>query len=277
MELPINTDLPFFAYGIFKRGQISHFQIKEFVKQLMENHTLNGELRIRDGIPIIDIGNFGSTVNGNLIWFHPQSSLQAYQNICSLEPKKYYKWDIAKTQFGDANILVGVKPNLGSVEDVESWDSWNDSLFTVSFEIIEETIVESDKDDFLNGKQFLRLQMAYLLLWSCIERFVALRYNFRGKEVMVNVHKLANEPKFKELLLNSNGHHRVLYSSDSVEEKRKFDRNNPLSCIKYYYQLRSNITHRGKAAIQDIALVKDCLIELKDIFQKIIEDAKNKS
>lgn len=277
MELPINIDLPFFAYGIFKKGQISHFQIKPFIKQIMENHTVDGLLRIRDGIPIIDTGDFDRKVKGDLIWFQPQNSEQAYKNICSLEPKKYYKWELIETQFGSANILVGIKPDLGSVEDVDTWDSWSDSLFTVSFEIIDETLLESEQDDALSGKRFLRLQMAYLLLWSCIERFVALRYNFRGKEVMVNVYKLADETKFKELVLNTKKHHRVLYGSDNVEDKRRFDKTNPLSCIKYYYQLRSNITHRGKAAIQDISLVKDCLIELSDIFKHLLQHAKENS
>jgi len=276
MNLPTNTELPFFAYGLFRKGQISHFRIKSEISKIKANYSINGLLRIRDGITIIDATITDRKVIGDLIFFDEDKSKIAYESICLLEPKKYYKWSEIQTDFGKANLLVGVKPHLGSVEDLDSWDSWSDPLFTVSFELIEEAISNSDKDDFWSGKQFLRLQMAYLLLWSSIERFVALRYNFRGDHIIQNITNLTKEPKFKELILRCN-EKRVLYSSDNVENKIKFDKNDSLMCIKYYYQIRSNITHRGKASIQDVKLVKECLIELKRIFEKIIDDAKNES
>ncbi len=68
MDLPANINLPFFAYGIFKRGQISHFRIKEYVKQLITSVSVNGLLHIRDGITIIDTKHNDKTVIGNLIY-----------------------------------------------------------------------------------------------------------------------------------------------------------------------------------------------------------------
>jgi hypothetical protein len=276
MDLPANTNLPFFAYGIFKRGQISHFRIKEYVKQLITSVSVNGLLHIRDGITIIDTKHNDKTVTGNLIYFKDNQNQLAYQQISDLEPKKYYKWGVVNTEFGEANILLGINPTASSTEYVDEWDSWKDALFTVSFEIIDETIKKSTQDDAENGKQFLRLQMAYLLLWSAIERFVALRYNFRGEHVMNNVYKLAEEPIFAKLLQNTKNH-RALYSTDNVDKNRKFNKENPLSCIKYYYQLRSNITHRGKASVTDAILVNECLTELTDIFKALLVHAKENS
>lgn len=276
MNQPNNPNLPFFAYGIFKKGQISHFRIKNYIKETKLGVAINGQLHIRDGITVIDLNNTNKIVTGDLIWFEHDSCTNAYQQICDLEPKKYYKWGTVVTDDGEANILVGINPSTSSTEYIEEWDSWNDALFTVSFDIIEETIQDSKNDEAENGKQFLRLQMAYLLLWTAIERFVALRYNFRGEQVMKTVYRLSEEPLFAEMLQHTK-QHRVLYSTDNVENRRKFNKEEPLTCIKYYYQLRSNITHRGKASITDAILVNDCLIELRDIFKAILINAKEAS
>jgi hypothetical protein len=276
MNQPNNPNLPFFAYGIFKEGQISHFRIKNYIKEIKRDVAINGQLHIRDGITIINLNNAKKIVTGNLIWFEQDNCTNAYQQICDLEPKKYYKWGTVVIDGSEANVLVGINPSTSSTEYVEEWDSWNDALFTVSFEIIDETIQNSRNDSAENGKQFLRLQMAYLLLWSAIERFVALRYNFRGEHVMTNVFKLSEEPIFTALLQNCKNH-RVLYSTDNVDNKKRFDKDKPLSCIKYYYQLRSNITHRGKASVTDAILVNECLIELTDIFKALLIHAKENS
>ena len=55
MKLPNNTGLPFFAYGIFKPGQIAHFRIKDLVENT-KDAEISGSLKERDGIPLLIIG-----------------------------------------------------------------------------------------------------------------------------------------------------------------------------------------------------------------------------
>ena len=67
MKLPTNLTQPFFAYGIFKPFEISHFQIKDFVKET-EEITITGRLLVRDGLPIFD-SSAQESVSGTLIYF----------------------------------------------------------------------------------------------------------------------------------------------------------------------------------------------------------------
>ena len=274
MELPSNIQLPFFAYGIFKERQISYFCIKEYVESTREHASIKGKLLVRDGIPLVDEQQKDNQVNGSLITFKQGDEQTAYTQICNLEPQKYYRWDVLETNFGKANVLVGKSTSKGTAPaDEYEWDSWADPLFTTSFEIIDETIAKEESS--IDGKEFLKLQMAYLLLWTAIERFVTLRHNFRGTdEVMQKIMKLANNNTFQKKLMEIEAIHRDIYSTDNVEKKIKFEVRNPKLCLDYYYQVRCNITHRGKAAIADAKLVRQCLVELANLFKSVIEEAK---
>jgi hypothetical protein len=273
-NLPISS-LPFFAYGIFRRGQISHFCIKNYVSELSDSVFVNGLLYVRDGIPLLETNDTDNVVCGDLIFFKPNTSDLAYKSIINLEPQKYYKWGVIKTSEGDANVLLGRSPKKGSVAESPNWNSWDDPLFSTIFEIIHEQL-SSDEID-LNGKSFLKLQMTYLMLWSAIERFVSLRYNFRGSDIRNKILSLSNDPIFSKHLLNITAQHRVIYSTDNVEKKYRFIHSSPKDCLDYYYQIRCNITHRGKASISDIQLVKQCLYELTNIFMNVIQSSRNDS
>ena len=172
MQATPNNSLPFFAYGIFRRGQISHFCIKDYVDTVHKSLQIKGRLYIRDGIPLLDVGQDYGQIEGDLISFKPQFESMAFQSIENLEPQKYYKWGVIQTPKGDANILLGRSPQKGSVAESNYWNSWDDPLFTTLFDVVDEQLAHNDFD--LDGKSFLKLQMTYLLLWTSIERFVSL-------------------------------------------------------------------------------------------------------
>jgi hypothetical protein len=114
--------------------------------------------------------------------------------------------------------------------------------------------------------------MAYLLLWCSIERFVSFKYHL-GEKVVDKVFKLAGDPVFARALqdrVQSRGGSEV-FRSDDPEQKETLDPNNPRKAIGYYYQIRSNITHRGKTAIRDHEMLLNSLTELLDIFQRVLE------
>jgi len=54
MERPADINNPFFAYGIFRPGQLGFFQLKELVSDIIEASQVAGSLLLRDGLPIID-------------------------------------------------------------------------------------------------------------------------------------------------------------------------------------------------------------------------------
>ena len=142
-----------------------------------------GTLWIRDGIPLLEPGG-NNTTFGALVYFRPADAALAYQRISEIEPDEQYYWgeidatyrtshrDLAET----ANALIGRKPQRGSrgFEGVD-WDGRDDPLFNEGLDVIEETLNKNREfhDDL---KRLFRLQMAYLLLWSAIERYAGLRY-----------------------------------------------------------------------------------------------------
>lgn len=52
LNLPNNTELAFFAYGIFKPGQLAYSKIKNHINE-KNNIELNYQMKLRDGVPIL--------------------------------------------------------------------------------------------------------------------------------------------------------------------------------------------------------------------------------
>lgn len=277
MDFPDNTSLPFFAYGTFKPRQLGFYRIVDCVEKVENDCIIRGTLLERDGLPIVDEeGN--SEVHGSLVFFKPDSVCKAYLRIVEIEPDKHYKWGVTNTRKGnatvDANVLYGRSPRRGSVPfEGAEWDGSKDHLFTSALEVIAETIEQNSEFEW-NLKPLFRLQMAYLLLWSSIERYVSLRYHL-GNKVTEKIQRIAEEDEFIESLRLIVKEQRSVSRADKPDEKVTLNPANPKKSIEYYYQVRSNITHRGKAVVRDFDIVKSSLKELYEIFVRVKEKAFN--
>lgn len=278
MGIPQDLALPFHAYGIFKSGEISFHCIKECIQTVKDDVALPFRLYIRDGIPLVDANDRSDTTVGCLIQFNSGSEKEAYERIASLEPEKYYFWSMTEVDGQKVNFLAGKSPQKGSVlAESNDWDSWGDPLFTEVFDIVARASEVNTVD--ITGRAFIELQMLYLLIWTSVERFASLRYGFRGDSVIAKLHKLANSLEFSNALNDTfcgvtNKKIRKVYSSDSVEKVYKWNPKKPVETIDFYYQVRCNIAHRGKAAISDANLVKDCIKEMTDIFKHLLKYSK---
>ena len=119
--------------------------------------------------------------------------------------------------------------------------------------------------------------MAYLLLWSSIERYVSLRYHFGGK-VKPKVDQLQNEPAFADSLKIYVRQDRIgdkVYRADRPNQKEVLAPESPGKDIDYYHQIRSNIIHRGKAAIKDHNRILHSRDELTHIFKRVLEATRS--
>ena len=67
---------------------------------------------------------------------------------------------------------------------------------------------------------------------------------------------------------------RTVVSSKDLNIKT-LQKNNSEQSIAYYYQVRSNLTHRGKGIIEDYELIKVCFDELLNITEFIINETIN--
>lgn len=271
MKLPTNLTQPFFAYGIFKPFEISHFQIKDFVKET-EEITITGRLLVRDGLPIFD-SRGGESVSGTLIYFNSDKQSEAYQRISEIEPDKHYYWENHDHNGQLINILYGKSPEKGSeFLDEQKLNSWEDPLFNSALDVVKETLRANLKFN-KNLQPMFRLQMGYLLLWSSIERYVSLRYHLADgayKKIM----NLAEEHSFENALKNVVNRKDKVYRADKPIENYELDNTDAKKSLEYYYQIRSNITHRGKGINKDHVKVQKSLSELLEIFNQVLESAK---
>jgi hypothetical protein len=270
MDNPRQVNLPFFAYGVFKPGELAYHRVRDLVLEV-KSVSAQGRLLLRDGLPLIDPDGPGE-VCGSILFFKPQHEAEAYKRIVAIEPDRYYRWEERNAQGTLANVLVGRYRNKGSVPfEGSEWRGREDPLFKEAVDVVEETL-RSSCEFRCDLKPLFRLQMAYLLLWSSIERYLSLRYHL-GNKVVEKVNYLAEEAAFARALQQNVQNRRPLYRADSPGQKRVLDPSNPRKSLDYYYQIRSNITHRGKAVVQDHNILKDSLSELLKIFKSVLEAA----
>ena len=269
MEPPRDTQLPFFSYGIFKPGELGHHQLREFIED-RKSCSISGRLNIRDGLPLMD-SDGGRTVTGWLLFFNPGKSVEAYNKICKMEPGKQYYWKEREINGYRVNILEGKSLNKGSEEFIDRgyWTGSKDPLFTTALKLIGDIL--NDNRDFKEDLiPTFQLEMAYLLLWTSIERFVSFRYNIEATPDE-KVSLLALDSNFKELLASTSIEDRTLFSAKDPEDKITLNRNNPKKAAKYYYQVRCNVAHRGKAIATDHHKLVMSLEELLAIYSEIIK------
>jgi hypothetical protein len=279
MNLPEKTESPFFAYGLFKPGELCYFRIRELVdKKRVTKAKVNGRLKERDGIPLLDEGDL--KIEGYLIYFKNGKEIEAYERIIDIEPDKVYYWDhiIDLENNMSANVLRGKKLTSGCSE-LEHWTSWTgrtDPFFKVALDEVEliykEVSSKKHDDDSDFFRSLFRLQMGYMLLWSSIERYAGLRYHLK-KDVTKKVKQIAiKETKFADSLKRHVKRKDTITGAADLKPYN-LDPNNPKDSIDYYYQVRSNVVHRGKARDKDFYILMSALKELLPIFRELLEES----
>ncbi len=108
-------------------------------------------------------------------------------------------------------------------------------------------------------------------MWSAIERYAGLRYHL-GKRVNEKVYQIANEKSFVDSLSEHVNETREVYGAVDLQ-RYKLDPKDPNKSIKYYYQVRSNVVHRGKSVVRDFDTIHSSLEELLAIFKDVLQDA----
>lgn len=269
--MSLDASLPFFAYGMFRRGELGWLRVRDFVVRLASAFVA-GELLERDGLVILDPQGAGQ-VPGMVAFFDSQLASQAYAAIDELEPEHQYLWTVLEAQVAEAkttvNALVGRSPRKGSKPLEGPWSGRTDPLLNVGLATVEQLIGESRATSD-RVMAFFRLQAAYLLLWSAIERYASFRYGISGEAIHQKLQLVAGEPSFG-LALGRNVY-RVdrIQRTDRPRDHESLDPALPKKSMNYYYQLRSNVAHRGKAAIQDFERLEASCQELLTIFRDVL-------
>ncbi|MFJ5669992.1 hypothetical protein ACIQAR_30280 [Micromonospora chalcea] len=279
IKTPAHPRLPLFAYGSLKPTELAFGLISPFVSR-HEDATVDGVIRLRDGLPLLDPSTPGH-VCGSLIFFDESAADRAWQVVAKFEPSEQYEWNIASafTEDGQevpANILIGKELRRGTSGDpVARWSSAQDpvlheGLIEVRQLVLEAapTGVQAQPDSAGFWHQFFRLQASYLLLWSVVERYTALRYG-PGRGPMSRIERLGKDPAFRDALKKVGARPgKVIDSRDPSEEI--WLRPTGTDGAKYYYAIRSNLSHRGKGAFRDGRLVLKAVVELHDVMLELL-------
>jgi hypothetical protein len=239
---------------------------------------------VRDGLPLFD-NRDGGNVHGFLITFSKDFCLLAYETICRFESKAIYFWTEATLLSPDvsANLLVGKRLSHGRPHNLDenNWSFRLDPVFKFGLPVIEETVAQlgnesfaSQPPDHFDWPRFFRLQMAYLLLWSAIERFSAFAYG-PALSPEQRIRALSIDPRF----LAAVGKHLSSSSqqvSDSREpgERSHLDIARPEKAAHYFYQVHSNLSHRGKGAWSDGEIVRQSLNTLLAVFKDVLSSTE---
>jgi hypothetical protein len=242
--------------------------------------TCSGSLRVRDGLPLLKTEGPG-TVTGAVIRFAPGLAGSAYAEIGKREPRKHYRWivsSLADPPELRVNLLVGRSPDRGSVDNESGeWRSERDALLRDGL-VLCRTMTEKYASvrfsgappDSFEWERFFTLQMLYLFLWTVIERYAALAY---GPELEPGgkVAELGRDQVFGSLLQQTVQRRHQLFSSKDPSEIYRLDGADPRKSAKYYFQVRNNLTHRGKGAWLDAETVRQSLRELVAIMCQMVE------
>jgi len=270
--------LPFFAYGLFRPGQLGFLRLKPHVARSQSTWEMSGSMLDRDRLPLYEPSGSG-TVQGALISFRGGAQNEAYSAVTAIEPAKQYRWDEQEARFGDArqvaNVLIARFPRKGTVPMDGEWDGRRDPLFTSALQVVRETLSLYERFEW-DLKPLFHVEMAYLLLWAAIERYASLRYHL-GIDATAKVMEIASEPAFKSALstlpkppLDVT---MEVFRVDDPQARYRLKPDNPRESLSFYYQIRNNATHRGKAVAKDFDLVKTAANQLLQVFEQVLNTA----
>ncbi|MEU2169032.1 gamma-glutamylcyclotransferase family protein [Micromonospora chersina] len=270
-----------FVYGSLRRGELAHRQVAALVSQIDSAEVTGYHLYVRDGLPFIDKVR-GGLVRGDLLTASTiegadilRRKVQTYEGDALYSEQRVR----ARTETGDeveAWAYIGRSPNSGNAEPHEQqWSSADDPLFRGGLDGIFaiakrhfETIrpMPADMQGFWDA--FLPIQGTYLTLYTVLERYTALVFgprlepgerlrSLRGDRAAVDAVEAAKPPSIE-----------VRDSRDPRKRKLAPGR----SSFDAWYWVRSNLSHRGKAAYTDFKLVERSIVGLHDTLRLLLAD-----
>lgn len=307
MNLPKNTNLPFFAYGIFKPGQMACKHLEPYIDtEKSTRYRIKGRLAMRDGLLLLDPKIKIQEIEGYKIQFLEGKEQEAYEQIMEKEPEKFYKWNEGSSKNLGINFLELRSPKKGidkeyktsfidtdKIEKEEYLIGFEDPFFSLGLGLLDEKLEFNTNNiefNIPNASLFRGLfknQMRYLLLCTIVERFAFMSIKFNNATTkawnavgnmnafrisfnkMKKEFNLTDEILGKRTIFSTNEIKPTKYSvfkSESDESKK-----NPMD---FYYQLRNNITHRGKGVGGKSIELNQYIRELKFLIRDLIDQEK---
>jgi hypothetical protein len=175
-----------------------------------------------------------------------------------------------------ANVLIGRRLRVGTAaEPVSESSARFDPLFVEGLDAVRQLVLETAPDGVAVQPdcptlwhQFFRLQAPYLLLWSIVERYTALRFG-PSLEPGERIEMLNGDATLTEAVVAAGAEGDMVVDARNPKSRLRL-RPDGTGAARYYYQVRSNLSHRGKSAFQDARLVLKAVVELHDTMRVLL-------
>lgn len=265
-----------FVYGSLKPGELGFEQIEAMVSKYTSAKLQDFALYIRDGLPVIRTPAPGETVNGVLLSINTGMEENFWRVVTEYEGTTNYKFENSIPIISEGKILlsgafIGRKMGKGNPEKLYTpWTSKLDPIFRQSFPLLHRDIArnslkftdtEHDPSGYWN--QMNRLLSQYLLLVSVLEHLTVVKFGgSKTQEPMMRIRKLQQSQGYLDAFrsLSEDKYNPSIKVSDSRAVDDSLSTSTPEQALFAWYQVRSNLQHRGKASLFDASLVyKSCI------------------
>ena len=273
IHLPPNLSLPMFVYGALKPGMPAFESIRTYVEHQPEIDRVQASLYVRDGLPLIFLDGRDS-VEGFLIHWRKDAEDVAYKRVCDFEPRSQYEWNEIKTNAGiQANVLIGRHSTKGNPQPLFSrrWSLTDDPAFDEGLKTVRAALEEVQaNNNWDTWEKFFRAQMAYLLLWSILERLSTFCFG-AGLDSHKRITQLHSLNQMNRLISKHVQRNDTVTDTRDPTKKFTLDASHPKNSFNYFYQVRCNLSHRGKAVINEVEKVTLSLAELLAITEEYLQ------
>ena len=281
------SDLPktLFVYGSLKPDELGFEQIQEFVSNYSDASLRDHGLYIRDGLPVIKKNMPGESVEGVLLTIKRGMEEQFWAVVNEYEGKTNYKYENSTLVFSEgkehvSGAFVGRKMGKGNpVRLYSPWTTKLDPIFSQSFPLLHNDISENllkftdvEHDPRGYWEQMNKLLSHYLLLVSVLEHMTVVKFGGSKKqEPMARIRKLQESREY----LNAFGalsykNNPPIKVSDSRAVEDSLSSSIPDQAIFAWYQVRSNLQHRGKTSLFDAKLVQKSCVGLSNFLLEFL-------
>ena len=272
-----------FVYGTLKEGEIAFNQIKNMVAKVSPAKLIDYQIGIEDNLPKI-FEQKGSLVNGELIQPKESHSEKFFKTVQDYEGSLYYKVpvqvEIAGSAIDTSTYVAYGEPGRGFTKLEESaWYSRKYPYFSEYFPMLFEQIKILGNESHLNDsdgnywKYMDKLQGHYLNLIIFLENYSLLV--FGSSRSLGPNGRLTMLGETKEWLL---AFHRVENKIGIMPQEvsvarspsQKFNNSDAQTAIKFFYQIRNNISHQGKSSPADLDIIYNALKDLSLIIRELL-------
>lgn len=269
-----------FVYGSLMPGELGYEQIKNLVANSQEAELRGYSLYVRDGLPLIGPSDPWEAVPGILLSVSTETLDEFWNVVVNYEGTTNYRRDDAvKVSLPDQEIVastfVAKKIARGNPERHSGrWTSKADPLFSRAFPLVHENIgmkalrfTDAEHDARGYWEQMNLVLSQYLMLVGILEHLCVVKFGgSKSQEIMQRIRKLQESAGFQESYKEISGERfnppiRVVDSRDVATSLSSEKEHQALFA---WYQVRSNLQHRGKASLFDAELVQKSSIGLSN-------------